>query len=86
MKATLTAYYNREPQELVVDKPEGDWMAFDAFLKSLGFRPAREAGRIIPGRFEFRTRSTYELANVTNIVKEGGPYLTSDNFEFTFQV
>ncbi len=86
MKATMTAYYNRDPQQLVVDKPEGDWMAFDAFLKSLGFRPAREAGRIIPGRFEFRTANGEELANVIDIVKAGGNYLTSGNLDFTFQV
>ncbi len=86
MKATATAYYNRDPQQLVVDKPAGDWMALDAFLKALGFRPAREAGRTIPGRFEFRTGDGEELANVIDIVKAGGPYLTSGNFEFTFQV
>lgn len=86
MKATLAAYYNRDPQQLVVDKPEGDWMAFDAFLKSLGFRAAREAGRIIPGRFEFRTGNWDELRKVRDIVMAGGDYLTSGNLEFTFQI
>lgn len=86
MKATLIAYYNRDPQQLVVDKPVGDWMAFDAFLKSLGFRPAREDGRTIPGRFEFRTQNHEEFERVRKIVRAGGTYLTSGNFESTFQM
>lgn len=86
MKATLTAYYNRDPRELVVDKPEGEWMAFDAFLKSLGFRPVRQGGRIIPGRFNFLTGSPEELDRVEGIVKSVGEYLTSGNLEFAFQV
>lgn len=86
MTATLTAYYNRDPQQLVVDKPEGDWMAFVAFLKSIGFRRVRESGRIIPGRFEFLTGDGEELANVIDIVRAGGDYLTSGNLDFTFQV
>lgn len=85
MRATLTAYYNRHPQELTVEKPAGDWMAFDAFLKSMGFRPARYNGHTIPGRFEFWTADGEELANVIDIVKAGGNYLTSNNLDFTFQ-
>lgn len=86
MKATLTAYYNRQPQELVLDKPAENWMAFDAFLKSLGFRPAREYGRMVPGRFVFKTENPDELELVNKIVNAGGCYLTSGNLEFTFQV
>lgn len=63
MKATLTAYYNRDPEELVVDKPVGDWMKFD-----------------------FKTGNPEELERVAGIVKAGGAYLTSGNFEFAFQV
>lgn len=86
MKATLTAYYNRDPKQLVVSKPVGDWMAFDAFLKSLGFRQARANCHPVPGMFDFRTGDGEELANVIDIVKAGGNYLTSGNLEFTFQV
>ena len=86
MKATLTAYYNRDPQQLVVDKPEGDWMAFDAFLRSLGFRRARANGLPVPGRFEFLSGNPDEIETVIGIVKAGCEYLTSGNFEFAFQV
>jgi hypothetical protein len=86
MKATVTAYYNRDPQQLVVDKPEGEWMAFDAFLRSLGFRPHRQGGRIIPGRFEFRTGCREEMGKVFGIVKSGGEYLTGGNLDSTFQI
>lgn len=86
MKATLTAYYNRDPLQLTVKKPAGDWMAFDAFLKSLGFRQARHNGHPVPGVFDFLTGSDDELCKVEGIVKAGGEYLTSGNFEFTFQV
>ena len=85
-KATLIAYYNRDPKQLVVDKPEGDWMAFDAFLKSLGFTNARKNYCPVPGLFEFFTGSESEAEAVIGIVKAGGEYLTSGNFEFTFQV
>ena len=81
MKATLTAYYNRDPQQLVVNKPAGDWMAFDALLKSLGFRQARHNGHPVPGVFKFWTRSEDELCKVEGIVKAGGEYLTSGNKE-----
>ena len=86
MKAALGAYYNREPQELVVDKPAGEWMAFDAFLTSLGFRAARHNGHKIPGRFEFWTKNPDELERVCELVKAGGAYLTAGNLEFTFQM
>ncbi len=86
MKATLTAYYNRDPQQLVVEKPAGDWMAFDAFLKSLGFRQARANCHPVPGMFDFRTGNNDELEKVIGIVKAGGEYLTNGNFEFTFQI
>ena len=86
MKATVTAYYNRDPQELVLDKPAGDWMAFDAFLKSLGFRRSRYNGLPVPGRFEFLSGNSDEIETVIGIVKAGGEYLTSNNLEFTFQV
>lgn len=86
MTATLTAYYNRDPKQLVVEKPAGDWMAFDEFLKSLGFRRAWANGHPVPGMFEFLTGNSDELEKVIGIVKAGGEYLTSCNFEFTFQV
>lgn len=86
MKATLIAYYNRDPQQLVVEKPAGDWMAFDAFLKSLGFRQARHNGHPVPGRFDFMTGNSDELERVIGIVRAGGGYLTAGNMGFTFQV
>lgn len=86
MKATLTAYYNRDPKQLVVEKPAGDWMAFNAFLKSLGFRPERSNGQTPPVEFVFLTGNSDELEKVIGIVKAGGDYLTSGNLEFTFQV
>lgn len=85
MKATLTAYYNREPKELAVEKPAGEWMAFEAFLRSLGFRPARHGGHVVPGAFVFWTASAAELEKVAGIVRAGGGYLTGGNMGFTFQ-
>ena len=85
-KATPTAYYNRDPKQLTVDKPEGDWMAFHAFLKSLGFRKYIKNYQAVPGHFEFLTGSESEMETVIGIVKAGGEYLTCGNFEFTFQV
>lgn len=86
MKATLTAYYNREPKELAVEKPAGEWMAFEAFLRSLGFRPARHGGHVRPGAFVFKTFDGAELEKVAGIVRKGGGYLTGGNMGFTFQV
>ena len=86
MKATLTAYYNRDPKQLVVSKPTGDWMEFDGFLKSLGFRNARHNCHAVPGLFVFLSGSSDEIEKVIGIVKAGGEYLTSGNFEFAFQV
>ena len=84
MRATLTAYYNRTPQELVVDKPAGDWMSFDKFLLALGFKHARRAGLVVPGRFVFLTNSDSEAEKVVGIVKDGGAYLTSGNMDYAF--
>lgn len=86
MKATLTAYYNRDPRQLAVDKPAGEWKAFDAFLKSLGFRRARANWQTVPGRLEFMTSNSDELERVIGIVRAGGEYLTGGNLDFTFQV
>lgn len=86
MRATLTAYYNRKPQELAVSKPAGEWMSLDAALKALGFRPVRRCGRSIPGEFEFVTASEDECEQVLGIVKAVGEYLTGGNFDVTFQV
>lgn len=86
MKAVLAAYYNRNPQELTVAKPDGEWMAFDAFLRSLGFRAKRCNGHTVPGEFKFLTRNNDELERVIEIVKAGGSYLTNGNLEFTFQI
>lgn len=83
MTATLTAYYNREPKELIVKKPEGDWFAFGQFLKSLGFRRVCHNGHPVPGEFYFLTGNSYEFDQVIEIVKAGGEYLTSCNFEST---
>ena len=86
MKATMTAYFNREPLEVIVEKPAGEWMSFDGFLKSLGFRRSRYNGLRIDGRFKFVSFNLDELETVIAIVKSGGNYLTSGNLDYTFQI
>ena len=86
MKATLTVYFNREPKEIIVEKPAGEWMAFDAFLKSVGFRRSKYNGLRIDGRFKFVSFSEDEIEAVIAIVKSGGNYLTSGNLDYTFQI
>lgn len=80
--ASMGIYYNRSPREILVDKPEGDWMQLDALLLALGFRKVRNnGGEVIPGRFLFRTGSAREQDQVVEIVRAAGPYLTAGNFE-----
>jgi len=84
--ATMIIHYSRDPREITVDKPHGTWMQLDAFLLALGFRKARENGRLIEGRFTFWTGSPEEQEQVVDILRLGGAYLTSGNFEETCSV
>ncbi|HPS07320.1 MAG TPA: hypothetical protein PLG22_07295 [Kiritimatiellia bacterium] len=86
-KAVMTVKYNGDPRQIQVDKPAGDWMRLDAFLLALGFRARRNAAREkIPGSFEFLTGDETEQETVVAIVRKGGRYLTSGNFDETFSI
>jgi len=79
LNATLTAYYNRDPQELIIDGPTND---LKAFLKTLGFRP----NCMTPDVMYFKSDDCNEIEQVVNAVKAGCEYLTKGNFDFAFQV
>lgn len=79
LNATLTAYYNRDPQELIIDGPTND---LKAFLKTLGFRP----NCMNPDVMYFKSDDCNEIEQVVNAVKAGCEYLTKGNFDFAFQV
>jgi len=84
--ATMTIHYNSDPREIVVVKPAGDWLCLDKLLVSLGFRQVRDSGHLVPGKFSFVTGSAEEQDQVAEIVRLGGGYLTSGNFETTFSI
>ena len=78
LNATMTAYYNRDPQELIIDGPTNE---IKAFIKTIGFRP----NCMTPDVFYFKSEDGDEIEQVVNIVRLGGVYLTKGHFDFAFQ-
>jgi len=67
---SLTAYYNRDPQELICEIPEihyGGQVAW--LLNGLGFKQVKNAHGAIPGKFQLFEKSENRLDRISHLTK-----------------
>jgi len=83
----VTAYFSRDPQELVVEVPEDQWPAVVKFLQVLGFKKFRGANLLpVPGKFRLKFGNVSEFEKVLNLTREGCEYLSCGNCDYGFDV
>jgi len=87
MKVNVTAYYNRDPQTIVVEDPSCKNSLIKDFVTLFGFVPVRVNSLPVPGKFKFICLiDEAEFNLVVALVRDGCAYLSGGNSEYSFSV